>query len=125
MSTQSEYEAAWRGLEEAAAKHKSGDMASAQRLLQACLRCSAAHAAMNAKSSPSPSSYKGGRANDAFRVPFGRSKGKMLSECDDRDLAWLANAVGENIRDPERERFRSQNEKMLAAINAEIAHRNR
>lgn len=65
--------------------------------------------------SPSPSS-----ATDMM-VPFGRDKGKRLSEVD--DLSWLRRVVGKSVDDEAKQRFRAQNIALRDAIEAEIGRR--
>ena len=54
---------------------------------------------------------------------FGKSKGKTLAEASDRDLAWYASAVAENVNDPGRAQYRRANEAHLGEIRAEQARR--
>lgn len=61
------------------------------------------------------------KASDAFR--FGRSQGMKFRDGSDDDCAWYAKALAENVADPEKARFKAQNEADLAAVNAEIAAR--
>jgi len=49
-------------------------------------------------------------------VRFGRDKGTPLGLV--RDLTWYRNAIATSIADPAKERFRSDNEAHLAAIDA-------
>jgi len=56
-------------------------------------------------------------------VPFGRSKGQPVEECDDRDLMWLQNAMRESVADPAKERWREKNQTLLDAIDAELESR--
>jgi hypothetical protein len=51
------------------------------------------------------------------RVPFGRDKGRFVSELTDpKDISWLADAIAKSITDPEKARFKGQNERLHAAL---------
>lgn len=70
------------------------------------------------------STTKGPRKEKAMSeetVPFGRDKGKKLSEVN--DLSWLHRVVTENVNDPGKERWRAKNQELLDAIDAELARR--
>ena len=69
--------------------------------------------------SPSPSPSPSSASN--MTVPFGRDKGKRLSEVD--DLSWLRRVVGKSVDDEAKQRFRAQNVALLDAIEAEIGRR--
>lgn len=58
-----------------------------------------------------------------FVVPFGRSKGKTLAECDTDDLRWLAGAYQRSIDDPTKARWLDANCAGLDAVNAELEGR--
>lgn len=64
--------------------------------------------------------YRGG-GHDTIR--FGRAKGTPLVEASTAELRWLVGAVERSIGDPEKERFLSDNQAYLGAINAELAQR--
>jgi len=55
----------------------------------------------------------------AVLAPFGRSKGKPITDIDDNDLAWLTKAIGESVADPEKAKFKAKNQKLLDALVAE------
>lgn len=56
-------------------------------------------------------------------APFGRHKGKPLSEVPDADLQWLRDRVEDSLADAERARWRQQNRDLLVAIEAELTRR--
>lgn len=77
-----------------------------------------------APAAPPSGNGGGGSRRTGFVVPFGRSKGKDFAEVDDGDLEYLASAFERSVNDPEKARFRENNEAMLAAALAELRHRN-
>lgn len=52
--------------------------------------------------------------------PFGRSKGRPIAGASLADLQWVGERVAQSVADPSRARYREQDEKLLAAINAEL-----
>lgn len=56
-------------------------------------------------------------------IPFGRSKGKKLSEAADDDLAWLLRSMQESVADPEKAKWKAGNEAWVKAIESEQARR--
>lgn len=113
----SEYEQAWRLLEEAGWAHERGNMTTAQRLKNAAFSLYRAHATMNGKTG------NPGRTGGTTLVPFGRSKGMPISSCTSKDLAWLRDAVTGSVNDPTKAKWRSSNEALVAAIQAELEER--
>lgn len=63
------------------------------------------------------------RQQSAVVIPFGRSKGKSISECDAKDLQWVLGAVEKSIDDPAKERFRAKNSELAEAIRGELEGR--
>jgi len=65
----------------------------------------------------------GGSATSAgdFEVPFGRDKGKRISEVS--DLSWLRGVLERDLADGSKERFHDKARGQLAAIDAELARR--
>ncbi len=56
------------------------------------------------------------------RVPFGKSKGKLVSELmEPKDISWLADAIAKSIADPEKARYKAQNERLHAALVSRLA----
>ena len=53
---------------------------------------------------------------------FGRLKGQPLVGSSERDLEWYANAVSQSIDDPAKERYRDENERHLAEIQAAMGN---
>jgi len=61
-------------------------------------------------------------AAPGLRVPFGNSKGKLVSELTDKkDISWLADAVAKSLTDPAKSRYKPQNERLHAALVARLA----
>lgn len=56
-------------------------------------------------------------------APFGRSRGKKLTEMPDDDLKWLADKIKESVEDPEKAKWRKKNEQLLAALREEYKRR--
>lgn len=56
-------------------------------------------------------------------VPFGRNKGKHISEVDDRDIEYLIAACERTLTDPDKARFHDLEQRRLDALMAERAHR--
>ena len=69
---------------------------------------------------PSTSAPGGPTAGD-FEVPFGRDKGKRISEV--ADLTWLRSTIAKDLNDPSKEKYRANAAKRLASIDAELARR--
>lgn len=67
----------------------------------------------------------GGNSADVALEPlkFGKSKGKKLSELQDSDLRWYADVFRKDIADPEKSKWKTRAEKMLAGAEAELAKR--
>jgi hypothetical protein len=60
---------------------------------------------------------------DTPRVPFGKNKGKPITELSARSLDWYIDAARKNISDPEKQRWRAKEEKWIAGLTAEKARR--
>ena len=58
-----------------------------------------------------------------FVVPFGRSKGKPITDVDDEGLQWLADALKSSIADPAKSRFKDSDENMLKVCREEYKRR--
>ena len=56
-------------------------------------------------------------------VRFGRNAGQAVENIATDDLRWYEGAVEKSIDDPNRQRFRRDNETLLAAIRQELARR--
>lgn len=63
------------------------------------------------------------RESTSLKIPFGRSKGVALNEAKVDDLKWVSGILSENIGDPTKARYRDSNEKLLAAVDRELATR--
>lgn len=66
------------------------------------------------------SSGNGGGANE---IRFGNAKGKVIEQLTDQDLKWYRDAFARDLQNPEKEKYKSNNERMLKAIEAEIGKR--
>jgi hypothetical protein len=56
-------------------------------------------------------------------IPYGQSKGKKLSELDEKDLKWYREAMAASVLDPDKARWKADNESWVVAIDAEFARR--
>lgn len=56
-------------------------------------------------------------------VPFGRSKGTPIEQADAKDLKWVAARLVESIDNPEKARWKDENARVLAAIEAVLGAR--
>lgn len=56
-------------------------------------------------------------------VPFGRSKGTAIEQADSKDLRWVAARLAESIDNPEKARWKDENARVLAAIEAVLGAR--
>ncbi len=70
-------------------------------------------------STAAPSS--GVKSAGDFNVPFGRDKGKKISEVP--DLSWLREAISKTLNDPSKDRFHEKARGEVAAIDEEITRR--
>jgi hypothetical protein len=61
-----------------------------------------------------------GKLDDEKPIPFGRAKGKKVSEAADEELSWLLGKMKEPASDP---KFQSSNDRWVKAIEAEQARR--
>lgn len=112
------YEEAWRSLEAAARDYAStGAMDQAKILADAA----SAYATARAKNTKAP--HPAVSAGADVLLPFGRSKGKPLSEAPTNDLKWILGVIRESLDDPKKTRFRGENEKLCADIEAELESR--
>jgi len=72
---------------------------------------------------PGTTSSNGTRQSSGLTMKFGKAKGKPIEEASDNDLQWYTETVEKSIDDPGKSRFREQNERELAILRAELAHR--
>jgi len=86
--------------------------------------CSACKAATTAAidGAPAAASPAPPPANEPT-LPFGRSKGKRVSEAADEDLRWIIGALEKSIADPEKARYRASNETLRDAAVDELTRR--
>lgn len=80
--------------------------------------CAAAEPDASRKTQPQRSQSSSGGV-----IRLGKSKGTPIRDADDGALKWYADVLRENIADPKRARFKSENERDLAAVEAEQARR--
>jgi hypothetical protein len=73
---------------------------------------------------PPPSKPKA-KPKPAPAIPYGKHKGKQITDPDvPADyLRWMADKTAQQLADPAREKFKAQDQLFLAALDAEIAHR--
>ena len=62
-------------------------------------------------------------AGDGFTFRFGSCKGKGLSDVDVKDLRFYERCAVASLDNPEKERFRANNERDLEAIRGELRRR--
>lgn len=72
---------------------------------------------------PAKESEQDGEPGDEPAIRFGSSKGVPLRDADDDDLSWYAGALAKSVADPEKARFKTSNERDLAAVRAEQKRR--
>jgi hypothetical protein len=103
--------AAWMALADAARDFAAvEDAVQSQRLSDAAK----AWAAWSRTATPA-------RTDDGEPVlSFGRNKGKRPSEVEQRDLEWYQRVLAENVDNPEKARWRADNERLLAAVEAAL-----
>ena len=99
--------------------HATDKGSTKSKMLEAALSAAAKQWGLaNGQREPAPPRAEG---ESEVLVPFGWDKGKPLSAV--ADLTWLRRAVESSVNDPEKERWRSQNQALLDAIQAEEARR--
>lgn len=67
------------------------------------------------------SDSKPSTSNEVLR--FGMSRGKTIGEAKSGDLKWCMEQLEHDVRSPEKQRWRQDNQKTLAAIRAELNNR--
>jgi hypothetical protein len=56
-------------------------------------------------------------------MPFGRSKGVAIEQATVNDLRWVASALAQSIDNPDKARWRDENQRVLDAIQRELDKR--
>ncbi len=116
--------AAWQRLTETAeAWGKAKDDRQARNALHAVAM---AYPKAFGSSDATPGAVKGTRGNTLRSgqvVPFGRTKGTPIEECETKDLQWLLGAVSESVDDESKARWREKNVALRDAIQAELETR--
>ena len=56
-------------------------------------------------------------------VPFGKLKGKRVSELEERQLHWFSDQAKKKLEDPKAARYHEEQRTWLAALQAELARR--
>jgi len=56
-------------------------------------------------------------------VPFGKSKGEPITDIEDKDLQWLAEAVKKSVEDPSKAKWKGKNQELLTALRDEYKRR--
>ncbi len=74
-------------------------------------------AAVTGKSARRPS------AKSTVQIPFGREKGRSISDASTSGLKWVLDRVNESIDDPAKDRFREKNVELRDAVEAELESR--
>lgn len=92
-------------------------MSTAEVLKNAALSFARAHSGLNGKAG-NPARTQGGAV-----LTFGKQKGQAVSEVDSFNLSWYRKVLQENVHDPAKARWRSDNEAILAAVVAELESR--
>lgn len=62
-------------------------------------------------------------SGEGVTIRFGRASGTAISEAEDSDLSWYATALERSVNDPDKARYKQQNQRDLDAVRAEIARR--
>lgn len=57
------------------------------------------------------------------KIPYGNSKGQLVSKAKTDDLEFLQRALGDAIDNPEKARFKASNERLLVAVEKELERR--
>ena len=114
MTAEENRMAAWRALQKASGLTQ---VASKEEWLALAAAAETYAKAKWAAVAPSPKPQTGAV------MPFGRDKGVLLSEAETKSLTWMRGAIAESVADPAKSRWRDSNEKLLAAIEAELATR--
>lgn len=107
--------AAWRELQQASGLAENSPKEAWTMLSEAAQKYAKARWAAAAPPPPT--------RDPAAVVPFGRDKGVLLSEADTKSLNGLRRIIAENVADPAKSQWRDRNEKLLAAIDAELGTR--
>lgn len=72
---------------------------------------------------PPPEERPRATRSDGPVFRFGRCKGELLSEAEERDVEWYVGALRNSVNDPDKARFRADNERELEAAERELARR--
>ena len=56
-------------------------------------------------------------------VPFGKNKGQSITDIEDTQLKWLADAVKKSVADPEKSKWKKKNQALLDALRDEYKRR--
>lgn len=70
-----------------------------------------------------PSEPSSARGSDGPVISFGKNKGTPISALSDRDLKWYLEKAERDVEDPDRARFRRENEELLGWLRSEKAER--
>jgi hypothetical protein len=63
------------------------------------------------------------KQDNELTAPFGKQKGQPLSALEDANLTWLRDAVAKSIADPEKAKYKPNNQRLHAACESEIKRR--
>lgn len=111
----------WAALSGAAALHVADpdDLAAKKALADAADAYSKARAAARGASGAKPAQV----GASGVVMPFGRSKGVAIEGATVNDLRWVANALAQSIDNPDKARWRDENQRVLDAIQRELDKR--
>lgn len=114
----------WNALAKAAMEFLPDDEARAKALHSAAIAYAKARLADAVKPpARGPTPGTNGRGDEAAVIPFGRSKGCLVSEADTKDLEFVRRVLAESIEDQAKARWAESNQKLLDAVEAELGRR--
>jgi hypothetical protein len=82
----------------------------------------AAYDKARSEAKPAPTGVADHRENE-LTLPFGRSKGRVISAAATDDLEWILPKIVASIDDPTKSRWRVDNQALADAIEAELETR--
>lgn len=116
-------DAAWAALDEAAiawvAKRGKMDAVALSVAAKAWAKADASEASPRREASGARSAVAG----DGWTFRFGRNSGKRPDEVDVADLRWYERVFLESLDNPEKARFRDNNQRALDVVRAELRRR--
>lgn len=73
--------------------------------------------------SPTGASGGNGGGGGGLTIKFGKAAGKTIPELTDADLEWYGKAAKQSLDDPEKAKFRDNNQRMYDALRDELKKR--